>query len=269
MEPTATTAPETKPIITPTIGRQVWFWPNGNTFGVPGASQPEAFMSDQAMAATIVCVWSDRMVNLQVLDHGGAPHMLRSIRLKQAGDEDSSQAYCEWMPYQAGQAKRIDQAEGIALMAQFKAAIDELSGELKTMNEGIDEMRMEFARLQPEGKKIAAVECKTTSVPVAQGSAPRVTLQDIEASITDCCYFTASDGFNGANFLPGIEPPAALRMLTLCVLTLDNGFTVLGESACASPENFDSDVGRRIARADAVRKVWPLLGFALKTRLKP
>ena len=55
--------------------------------------------------------------------------------------------------------------------------------------------------------------------------------------------------------------------LTVCVLTLENGFTVTGESACAVPENFDSDIGRAIARKDAEQKIWPLEGYLLKDRL--
>lgn len=51
------------------------------------------------------------------------------------------------------------------------------------------------------------------------------------------------------------------------VLVLRNGFTVTGESACASPENFDAAIGRKIARENAVAKVWPLMGYALKTEL--
>ncbi len=58
-----------------------------------------------------------------------------------------------------------------------------------------------------------------------------------------------------------------LELLTFCVLVLRNGFTVTGESACASPENFNSEIGRRIARENAVSKVWPLLGYALKEKL--
>jgi hypothetical protein len=61
--------------------------------------------------------------------------------------------------------------------------------------------------------------------------------------------------------------PAALKLLTFCVLVLRNGFTVTGESACASPENFDAEIGRKIARQNAVNKVWPLLGFRLRDRL--
>ena len=53
----------------------------------------------------------------------------------------------------------------------------------------------------------------------------------------------------------------------LCVLVMKNGFTVTGESACASPENFDAELGRKIARQNAVSKIWPLMGYALKEKL--
>ena len=59
----------------------------------------------------------------------------------------------------------------------------------------------------------------------------------------------------------------ALSLLTFCVLVLRNGFTVTGESACASPENFDAEVGRKIARQNAVQKIWPLMGYELRSQL--
>ena len=108
-------------------------------------------------------------------------------------------------------------------------------------------------------------------------TAPRVTPQDIEANIVSEHYFTARDGRRGAladGTYVGRERPqfgeadlAALDLLTFCVLVLRNGFTVTGESACASPENFDAEIGRRIARENAVQKIWPLLGFSLKQKL--
>jgi len=55
--------------------------------------------------------------------------------------------------------------------------------------------------------------------------------------------------------------------LTVCCLTLRNGFTVTGESACVSPENFDADLGKRIARDNAKNKIWALEGYLLKDRL--
>jgi hypothetical protein len=62
-------------------------------------------------------------------------------------------------------------------------------------------------------------------------------------------------------------PPASLKLLTFCVLVLRNGYTVHGTSACASPENFNAELGRRIAKEDAMRQVWPLMGYALRERL--
>ena len=50
-------------------------------------------------------------------------------------------------------------------------------------------------------------------------------------------------------------------------MVLQNGFTVSGESACASPENFDAEIGRNVARQNAVQKIWPLLGYQLKDTL--
>lgn len=59
----------------------------------------------------------------------------------------------------------------------------------------------------------------------------------------------------------------SLPLLTFCVLVLRNGFTVTGESACASAENFDAEMGRKIARANAINKCWPLMGYALKQEM--
>jgi hypothetical protein len=103
-------------------------------------------------------------------------------------------------------------------------------------------------------------------------TAPRVTPADIEANIASVHYFTAADGEQGMLMGEGRDPcgiPSneSLCLLTFCVLVLRNGFTVTGESACASPENFDAELGRKIARANAVNKVWPLMGYALKERL--
>ena len=115
-------------------------------------------------------------------------------------------------------------------------------------------------------------------------TAARVTPADIETNIASEHYFTAGEGVIGAfaasEFASGsgdaIVPRGAahpsllkesLNLLTFCVLVLKNGFTVTGESACASPENFNAEIGRRIARENAINKVWPLLGFRLRDEL--
>lgn len=138
-------------------------------------------------------------------------------------------------------------------------------------------------------------------------TAPRVTPADIEANIAHEWYFRPGDaGIDALRFqfltedhqapeirlllrelserLPSMSTSAVrqyidlmmaipgnaldqLNTLTFCVLTLRNGFTVTGESACASPENFDGEVGRKIARANAINKVWPLMGYELRSKL--
>lgn len=97
-------------------------------------------------------------------------------------------------------------------------------------------------------------------------TAPRITPDDVEANIASEHYFTAADGIRGANELE-CEKGDPLTLLTFCVLVLKNGFTVTGESACASPENFDAEIGRKVARQNAVQKIWPLMGYALKEKL--
>ncbi|UAW58741.1 hypothetical protein ASO78B_037 [Escherichia phage vB_EcoS_ASO78B] len=104
--------------------------------------------------------------------------------------------------------------------------------------------------------------------------APRVTGQHIEGIIAQEAYFTAEDGAFGkaikAKHTGGeinYQPHQSLSLLTFCVLVLRNGFTVTGESACASPENFDAEIGRKIARQNAVNKIWMLEGYLLKQNL--
>ena len=110
-------------------------------------------------------------------------------------------------------------------------------------------------------------------------TAPRITPADIEANIVGEHYFTAADGVAGAFTNAqvaqgrGVYPDeigrlkTELCLLTFCVLVLRNGFTVTGESACGSRENFDAEIGRRVARENAISKLWPLLGYALKDKL--
>lgn len=81
-------------------------------------------------------------------------------------------------------------------------------------------------------------------------TAPRITPDDLDATITGEMY----------HVFPGTT-------LTVCCLVLRNGYTVTGESAAASPENFDAEVGRKIARAEARDKIWQLEGYLLRERL--
>ena len=100
-------------------------------------------------------------------------------------------------------------------------------------------------------------------------TAPRVTLADVEANIASEHYFTAEQGAFAAFDPPrgsDIVPPE-LSLLTFCVLVLRNGFMSVGTSACASPENFDAELGRKLARAKAIDDVWKVMGYELRSKL--
>ncbi|WP_199636977.1 Gp49 family protein [Serratia sp. PAMC26656] len=105
-------------------------------------------------------------------------------------------------------------------------------------------------------------------------TAPRVTPDHIESVIRSEVYFTVGDAIKApggvrikSEYVEGERILAPLDLLTICVLVLRNGFTVTGESACASPENFDAEIGQKIARANAVQKIWMLEGYLLKQHL--
>jgi hypothetical protein len=86
--------------IKPTVGRVVWFTPPSNS-----AESGFTGHGGQPMAAIVAYVWSDSMVNLHVIDHNGVGHSRTSVPLVQENDPKPDGYYCEWMPYQTGQAK--------------------------------------------------------------------------------------------------------------------------------------------------------------------
>lgn len=92
-------------------------------------------------------------------------------------------------------------------------------------------------------------------------TAPRVTIEHIEKQIVGEYSGRASDLFEGC------PHNGSLETLTICVLVLKNGYTVIGKSACVSPENYNADIGHKIAREDAVRQIWALEGYLLKARI--
>lgn len=81
-------------------------------------------------------------------------------------------------------------------------------------------------------------------------NAPRLTPALIDAQIVGEAY----------HVFPGTT-------MTVCALTLRNGFIVIGESAAASPENFDAAIGQRIARDNARNRIWALEGYLLRSKL--
>lgn len=103
-------------------------------------------------------------------------------------------------------------------------------------------------------------------------TAPRITPADVEAEIRSAHYFIASDAIQHDNAFHEFPQDAGwllgrTQVLTICVLQMTNGFVISGESAPVDSANFDAEVGRKAARANAIEKVWPLLGFRLRDKL--
>lgn len=296
--------------IPPTIGRVVWFHPSEST-GEAGFSRHG---NDYPYAAIVAHVHSDRLVNLTVFDANGVPHSRTSVELVQDGDAIPVYGYyCEWMPYQKGQAAKAEVADkGIVLEQRYREPTQReqleyalVSGAASALaispgnaRQVVDGINVVLDTLHPlptlsnphtgtprDPRDVAsdpqAVLCvkpgeplkaSTIVLPVvdpgpdslereiqakadaaprwAQGQAPRVTMDMVNAQIVGETYTVLPSG-----------------RVTVCELTLANGFTVRGESAVVFIENNVPETGREIARKNAVDQIWQLLGFRLRDEL--
>ena len=220
--------------IKPTAGRVLWFYPT-----VANAAQWGMAYSDpgQPLAAMIAYVWRDDLVNLTVWDQNGNQFSVTSVPLAQgevpSDEEGRIGMHAAWMPYQKGQAARAD-----AIEAGSKDSLATIT-------------------VPPSADMAIELEIQAKGL-----TAPRITPADLHANIAGEHYFTAAEAVRC-----GQAPRGPLDLLTFCVLVLKNGFTVTGESACASPSNFDAAVGRKIARENAISKVWSLMGYELRSKL--
>ena len=96
-----------------------------------------------------------------------------------------------------------------------------------------------------------ALQKSDAQAAAVQKTPHRVTLDSLKALI-------ATEQF--------VHPDAAPHV-TVCIVTLANGFTVIGHSAPADPANFNADLGREFARNEAIRQMWPLEGYKLRCEL--
>lgn len=99
---------------------------------------------------------------------------------------------------------------------------------------------------------------------IAAAVAPRVTAEGIEANIKHQYFMNVKHALED-NGNAGI--PETLGCVTLCFLVLQNGYSVIGKSACVDPKNYNREIGEKFAYADAVRKIGPLMGYALADEL--
>lgn len=97
----------------------------------------------------------------------------------------------------------------------------------------------------------------------ANAVAPRVSLQSMKDKIAGEFFFTAGEALTALN-MPALPPT---ELLTVCILVMKNGFSIIGKSAPASPENFNAELGRKLAYEDAIRQLWPLEGYLLRSEL--
>lgn len=123
-----------------------------------------------------------------------------------------------------------------------------------------------------------SLEAADAAAAAVSTGAPRVTLADMVAAIAARIDTTGDQARPPAGttfFAPTPSDPkisldeirGSLERLSICILVMRNGFTVIGKSAPASPENFNAEFGKKLAYEDAVKQLWPLMGFALRDRL--
>ena len=116
---------------------------------------------------------------------------------------------------------------------------------------------------------------QTDAYAASNAPAPRVTLQAMKDKIVAEHYINAGAALKSLGDIPGstkimgidVKLYGPLDLITLCFLVMENGYTVVGKSACASPENYDAEKGRRFAYEDAVAQLWPLEGYLLRSSL--
>jgi len=115
---------------------------------------------------------------------------------------------------------------------------------------------------------MSTVSLDATEAECAEGrTAPRVSLADIEANIDNVAYVTGDQIFEIRGVPSTQLAYESCSVLTICLVTTKCGFNIVGKSAPASYGNFDAELGRKLAYEDAVRQLWPLMGYALRARL--
>lgn len=258
-------------MITPTIGRRVWFRPSAALIESSGMT-----VHDKAVPldAGIIYVWNDRLVNLDVTDHAGAHLAITSVPLIH-GDEPAGPMpffYAEWMPYQNGQAKKTEAAslgEGVDMLLGARIPILEqitdlcyaiekcgASPELTDAVTRASALRDPISELVRQALALG-IGAGIVSVNVSPQQSPAATDSAIEREIQ-------AKGLTA----PRVTPARIAELMSRIVYTFDvrpNGSTATlahafldgefylatGMSACVSVENFDADIGMQNATDNA------------------
>ena len=226
------------------------------------------------------------------LVHGAATHIASEPHHAGAIAEAIKTVLDTLYPIAATPTSGPDNAHAAAVLYP---AIERAMGELSKLHEGFNmEVNRAFnilhdafwsecpapASAVPKRRETADAEHRPKphslerEIQAKADNGPRVTPADIEANIVSEYLFTAADGFIGQQAIKtiedawDIEAPAPLQLLTFCVLLLKNGAKVVGINYGAiDPAQHSAEIGRQKARAQAVDKVYELLGFRLRDEL--
>lgn len=112
-----------------------------------------------------------------------------------------------------------------------------------------------------------SLEASDKAAGAVQQTPNRVTLADLEANIGMEWTFNAGEACEKYHAPHGTPGVGSLAILTVCVIVTKNGFTLIGKSAPADANNFNPELGAKLAREDAIRQLWPLMGYALREKL--
>ncbi|WP_244483612.1 Gp49 family protein [Methylobacterium sp. Leaf91] len=147
-----------------------------------------------------------------------------------------------------GITMRVSTLEGVMLARPGDWIIRGVEGEIYPCKDSVFQASYVVASRPADSAGAPALSLAEAEAALETQTAPRITQDGITAKIASTEYFRS-------------------RTLTICVVTMSNGFHLLGTSACASPENFDQAIGERYAYQDAFRQIWPLEGYLLRERL--
>jgi len=117
-----------------------------------------------------------------------------------------------------------------------------------------------------------SLEASDAAAAAVQKTPHRVSLDSMNAKIVREIFFTGGEAARAFDALTQRDGPLDrdvldLDVLTICIVVMQNGFTLIGKSAPADASNFNAELGRKFAREDAIRQLWPLEGYALREKL--
>lgn len=206
-----------------------------------------------------------------------APHQQRVVDEKAENEERTAKLHAFILDNPIFPTLPAEEQDRLQIQANLMGKLSDVLGQrIAAFGEAVQDSFKVEARVYSDGTQATGVAPLPGQSPLEQeitekaSTGPRVTPADIEAEIVGEHYFTARDGILGAtlSYRPGGRSVPELDLLTFCVLVLSNGTRVVGINYGAiDPQQHDPERGCHEARAQAVEKVWELMGFRLRDKL--